>query len=210
LQYADNSYSVPPTTITTTDPFTGKQEISNQAGYYIQNSSIQISIKNQNIRSSYRYFDVRMRGHFSGDWLDIAHVEATNDFGSTHDSEYTLLTYALEGNNATGHFSGDLPISPSGGISDFQVQAQGWDNVPPSEPLDSWVMALSVSSGWSNIHTISVPDGAITISPNTSTAPTYLSPTRPPSPTVPEMSWLVIAPLLLSIFFIAVVTAWER
>ena len=64
----DNSYAVPPTTITTTDPFTGKQEVTNQAGYYIQNASIQITIKNQNVRSSYLYFDVRMRGHFSGNW----------------------------------------------------------------------------------------------------------------------------------------------
>jgi hypothetical protein len=42
LKYIDNSHAVPPTTITTTDTFTGKQEVVTQEGYYIQNASIQI------------------------------------------------------------------------------------------------------------------------------------------------------------------------
>ena len=133
LKFIDNSYTVPTTTTTTTDPYTGKQAVTTQTGYYIQNASLQISIKNQTIDSSDLYFDVRMRGNFSEVWDDIAHVEANPYF------EYTVLTYGLEGNNASGNFGGHLKISPFGGIADFQVQAQGWDNVQQDDVFGTWL-----------------------------------------------------------------------
>jgi hypothetical protein len=120
-----------------------------------------------------------MKGHFSENWADIAHREAT------HNSEYTILNYALEGNNASGNFGGRLPISPSGGIAGFQVQAQRWVNEPPRDPLDYWRMALAYASEWSNIQTISIPDGKITIS--TSSNPT-LTATSTPTATTPTVT----------------------
>jgi hypothetical protein len=199
LKYVDNSHAVPPSTTTTTDPFTGKQEVITQEDYYIQNSSIQITIKNQNTRSTYLYFDVRMKGHFLGNWTNITHVRATNDFSRTHDSEYTVLTYALEGNNASGNFGGHLPISPSGGIADFQVQAQGWHNVQQDDIFGTWVEVLEIPSEWSKTQTISIPDGKVTISESTN--PTI---TISPSPTVPEFPFVAVLSLLAVIPLITI------
>ena len=44
LKYLDNSYDVPPTY--GTDPYTGNN-VTTQAGYHVQNESVEVIIKNQ-------------------------------------------------------------------------------------------------------------------------------------------------------------------
>ena len=44
LKYVDHSYDVPPTY--STDPYTGKT-VMTQAGYHVENKSIEVTIKNQ-------------------------------------------------------------------------------------------------------------------------------------------------------------------
>jgi hypothetical protein len=65
------------------------------------------------------------------------------------------------------------------------------------------------TSGWSNIQTISIPDGTVTISQITSTTPT-ISPTPTSSPTVPELSWLALLPILLSLPCVALAYKHRR
>src|ERR1700693_517879 len=116
IRYVDFSYGIPANT--SIHPFTGKT-VTNPA-QYIVNQTIQISIKNQTISSSdYLYYQIRMKGHFSQEWTNISFVQANPQ------SAYTVLIYALLGNNASGHFDSSLEIS-SGGSADFQVQAQIW------------------------------------------------------------------------------------
>ena len=73
----------------------------------------------------------------------------------------------LEGNNASGNFGGHLKISPFGGIADFQVQAQGWDNVQQDDVFGTWLWLCQSQAIGANIQTISVPDGTISISAST-------------------------------------------
>ena len=62
----------------------------------------------------------------------------------------------------------------------------GRQAVPPQFPY----VVYGETSGWSNAETITVP--------SSSASPT-------PSPSIPELSWLVIVPLLLSVFAVAVI-----
>jgi hypothetical protein len=179
-KYVDRSYTVPANT--SIDPFTGKT-VTNPA-QYIENQTIQISIKNQTISSSdFLYYKIRMKGHFSQEWTNISFVQANPQ------SEYTELTFALAGNNASGPFVSSLEIS-SGDTADFQVQAQIWHYVPSDNPNSQfgggWLFRISDYSDWSNTQTITIPETANT-SPN-------------PSPTVPEF------PLVSAIFLLAVVS----
>ncbi len=48
LRYVDHSYDVPPTN--RVDPYTGKN-VTTQAGYHIQNNSIEVIIKNQQFKT---------------------------------------------------------------------------------------------------------------------------------------------------------------
>ena len=70
LKYVDNSYDVPSTY--GIDPFTGKN-VMTQAGYHIQNKSIEVIVKNQPF-SSYRnennslielHYYILTKGHYS-------------------------------------------------------------------------------------------------------------------------------------------------
>ena len=112
-------------------------------------------------------------------------------------------------------------IPPAGQI-DFQAQAIiAYESNDVSIIGSHWALH-GQSGGWSNIETISIPDGSVSITPFINPTPTQTSPTSPfptttsistststsssptPTPTVPEFSWLVIVPLLLSVFSVAV------
>jgi len=164
ITYKDDSYDIQAST--SIDPFTGKT-LTNPA-QHIQNETIQIAIKNQTIPFGFLYYDVRIRGPFSGNWTDIAHVQA-NPF-----SEYTVLTYALEGNNASGNFGGNLKISSSGGIVEFQVQAQVWHYEQSDGLFKTWYLVLADSSDWSGTTTVTFTNGLASIS--TSSNQTGVSP----------------------------------
>jgi hypothetical protein len=181
LKYADYSYNIPEST--SIDPFTGKT-VTNPA-QHIENQTIQITIKNQTIGSAdYLYYEIGMKGHFSHEWTNISFIQANPK------SEYTELTYALAGNNASGHFDSGLEIS-SGDTADFQVQAQIWHYVPSDNPHSQfgggYLFRISDYSDWSNTKTINIP---------TSTSPT-------PTPTIPEFSSIAIQITLITMVAVA-------
>jgi len=130
LKYIDNSHNVPP--IYGTDPYTGKNVIT-QEGYYIQNKSVEIRIKNQPF-ASYRnendsivglWYNVVSKGHFQV-WSNGTIPIDNYLFGS--DSDYTIISCGLDGNNGSEPFRGDfwlggVGIIPDGGQLDFRIQA---------------------------------------------------------------------------------------
>lgn len=51
LKYVDNSYDVPSSTTTTTDPYTGEQTITTEPGYHVANETIEVTIKKSRIHA---------------------------------------------------------------------------------------------------------------------------------------------------------------
>jgi hypothetical protein len=168
VKFADYSYDVPAST--SIDPYTGKTV--NNPAQHIENKTLQISIKNQTIQSTeHLYYQIRMKGHFQPEWSNISYIQA-----NPH-SEYTVLTYALGGNNASGNFDSRLEEISSGDTLDFQVQAQIWHYVPSDDFYSQfgggWLFRMSDYSDWSNTQTITISESQTpTPSPETTPFPT--------------------------------------
>jgi hypothetical protein len=179
VKYTDYSYDVP--AANSIDPFTGKTVTT--PAQHIENKTIQLTIKNQTIGSSYYlYYEIRMKGQYSQDWTNLSSIQAS------HQSEFTELTYALAGNNASGHFDSRLNEISSGGAADFQVQAQIWNYVPSDDFYSQfgggWHFIMSAYSDWSNTQTITIPEP----SPSVTASPTLLPTSSPMSTFSPAAS----------------------
>jgi hypothetical protein len=209
LNYVDNSYDVPPTTTSTTDPYTGKTITTTTHGYRVEKKSIEITVNNQpftpytdaeghTINLSY---DVRYKGHFSeSGWIQPFYQPIRNgEYGFTaqhpqSNSGYTVISVPSE--------------FRVGDVVDFQVQKlEGY--YTSWEPMLAIVMGTSQFTGqfseWSNTQTVTIdqnPTSNSTPSPTqTPTNTIFTIPTlalNSPTPTVPEFpSWIIM--LLLTI-----------
>ena len=220
VKYVDRSYDTPPTY--GIDQYTGKTVIT-KASEHIDNRTIEITIKNQPFtpftdESSGKfinlYYNVQHKGSFGQEWTWLFGVERMESFGSTDPystwgypsqdsaSQYTIVSYTLPWN------------IPSEGQMDFQVEAlTGY--VDKSIDSDRSHITFAVynytfygeESDWSNTQTITLSAASVSISPSpSSTMPNY-GPTSSPSPTstIPEVSWLAILPLFVSMLFVAIV-----
>lgn len=179
--FTDRSYTIPANT--SIDPSTGKT-ITNPA-QYINNKTIQISIKNQNISGiSFLQYEIRMKGHYMQEWTNISSIKTNRQL------EYTVLNYAIHLNNASGNFTSYLDEISPGDTVDFQAQAQIWIKRASGPDLFHvrYDDILWKATDWSSTQSITIPE-------NNSSSPT---------PTVPELSWLSILPLLVSVLFVAV------
>lgn len=208
LAYVDHSYDVAPTTTTssTTNPYNGNTTTTTTTtpGYHVRNFTIDVTIENQpftsmniNGTSTGLYFNVRIKGHFGEDWMQ--QYSYTNQYFSIggnvlpyqSKSKYTILSFP-----ANDYQAGDQV--------DFQVQAViGYmytylDYSHPTLVRQGGYFVYN-SSDWSDTQTITIPASSSSPSP-TST----LSPTPAPTAVVPELSWFVIVPLLLSMFYVVV------
>jgi hypothetical protein len=197
VRYADNSYDVP--TTTSIDPYTGKT-ITNQ-GYHVEKISTELSIKNQpftpfqlNVDGDSRtinlYYNIHIKGHYSTSWNYYQRYNGSSDgnLRQNYSSSYTTV-----------------PINqymPKEGALDIQIEAMvgyevGVISSVPGAPGTARVIR-GENSGWSNIQTVTIGE---TTSNSTPQAPT---------PTIPEFSWLVIVPLLVSLFSVAVLVRYRK
>jgi len=72
----DNSYDVPSSTTTVTDPFTGKETTTTRPGRHVVDRTIEVTIKNQPFTSYTNasghkidlYYIIEMKGHYSENW----------------------------------------------------------------------------------------------------------------------------------------------
>lgn len=218
LKYVDSSYDVPPTY--GIDPYTGKTVLT-QAGYHIQNNSVELIIKNQPYQS-YRnengslvwlYYVVAVKGHFEKwtyeNWASQTIYSKTydsypNGYIPSSDSEYTVVTYGLGGDNGTdtayeyrsptyntpfyyGYYDYTLGNISVGGQVDFRVQAiigystrinETFSGPPigldPGESYHYYIFTGQTSDS-SNSQTVTISDTSNSSSPN---------PTSPPESTV--------------------------
>ncbi len=215
VTFVDRSYTVPITTTQTTDPFTGQQVIHTSGGQYVKNQTVDIKIKNPQTLSvtlsngsvAQLYYSIRTKGHFSDNWgwsnadrWTTTWEEGdsfTQIFAST--SDYTVATLVIGSPNDILMGYADVYI-PAGGQEDFQVKASfGYQYTIYTGLYPSGTaFAGYTTSEWSPTRTITLTDGANS-SINTS-----------PTPTVPELYWLSIMPLMVSLFIIAVIIRHRR
>jgi hypothetical protein len=186
VKQIDQSYDVPLTYRTSTNPYTGQQETTSEGGYHVENKTIQLTIKNPVYDDrDWLHYNVRIKGHFTSDWTNLYGANDTYCPEMTN-SDYTVIAFS---NSYGGGFSGPNGArisAPSGGQVDIQVAVIEQSTVTHGDPhmQFSWGYnnVYTQLGDWSNIQTITI--GTIT-EVQTSTP----APTNPPSePTPPPIA----------------------
>jgi hypothetical protein len=162
LKLADHSYDVPPSTTTTTNLYTGKQTVTTQPGYHIENKTIDITIKNQPFVSSSNFNQPLLwRSCKRSFWRELDRTypyfdDSRPDLQLQSASENTLISTPQD--------------YPAGGQVDFQVEAI----IVTIHPLYNINFAYwgYETSDWSNTQTLSIPASEPTATPNNSLSPT--------------------------------------
>ncbi len=203
VNYVDYSYDVPPKY--GVDQYTG-QNITIQAGYHVDGRSVEFTIKNQPFISfddssgnyTNLYYNFRFKGTHGNSWTyyPFDGNVSTHTYGglggpsfiyySASNADYTNISITLE--QLTEYTGAETP--PEGTQVEFQVQAQfGYIySEAYSVGMGSGYFFTGQTSDWSDTQTITI--GQVSSSSST--------------PTVSELPWLVILPLLLSVFCIAI------
>lgn len=218
IKLAAYPYDEPPTT--TVDPYTGKT-VTTQAGYHLENKSIEITIKNQPFRSSngtpygFLHFEVCWKGHYETDWhrftVSASNCETYYETGSSTmhfvnpNAPFTVANFGLGDNPQIQNRLGDVS---SDGQIDFRIQAflgnkerVYGDYVPPWPDRPYFDVFKGEQSDYSEIQTIRMSDGSVTVTAPASPAPTP-TPTdtetqNTPAPSVPEFSFATVLPLFV-------------
>lgn len=220
----NSSYFVPVTY--SIDPSTG-QEIANKSYYsgYVDALNVTITIENQplalfinsNEYSGFKYF-IELKPHNFANWTSLTWY--SSGLG-TYMSGLGFLPSNTSRTELTFQFSN--PYFPVNNQKEYPANSSGLTfatnpfftiTVNKNEPVD-----FRVRAGVGNFQYISMGqllyDGnysdwnQLTIRmANGETVAANLSPS--PSPTVPELSWLVIVPLLLLVFSIAVIVRYRK
>jgi hypothetical protein len=209
LTFVDHSYDVPPTY--SFDPYTGKN-VMTQAGYHVQNKSIEVTIRNQSFLSYLNengstvglFYNIRSKGHFE-DWM---YEPSSENYIYRSDSVYTVVAYCLGGNNGSDVYSRWLTEISAGGQVDFQVEALiGYYTRIYGTPVPPFMESYNdvftgESSGWSNTQTITIPDSS---TPSPSPAPS-IEPTQSPEPqqTEPFSTLPIVAASIMIVAVVAV------
>jgi hypothetical protein len=166
VKYVDNSYDIPATT--TIDPFTGKTEII--PARHINNQTMIVTIKNQTV--TYRddhqlIYLLQMKGHYTNEWTNITSIDA-----NPH-SEYTIWNYAIDGNNPSVDFTGNIHEIVTGDTADFRVQALIRSSF--GNPYQMKMYGISSMSDWSDTQTVTITAAFVPNSPNPEASETAMS-----------------------------------
>ena len=192
LNVVAHPYDVAPTT--TVDPYTGN--VTTQAGYHVENKSIEVTIKNQpfspyndgNGNSISLYYNVTVKGHFEDTW-DYCFNNPYRGLLNASDSDYTIISMPIGYHRLVP--SGGYPLEgvDAGDQIDFQVQAQigyytieytgMWAPVPGG---DFYYVFTGEASGWSNTQTITIGESTPIATPTTPPSQSTPTPTVSASP----------------------------
>jgi hypothetical protein len=179
----------------------------------IDNATLELTIKNQPLNYSkyeslysttfHLFYDIQIRtpsrdpktNVLNQQWIDLYPlVSFVSNYVTGETSLFISPTHSLPASNSSYTIS---RVPNSQPYTEVQVQViVGHDSLyllpkhTPPKSLNDFAMGVmyDVSSGWSNTQTITIPASSSS-----------------PTPSVPELSWLIILPLLLSIFSVAVV-----
>jgi hypothetical protein len=217
VQYVNHPYDLAPTT--TVDPYTGKTIVTSQGGHF-DNFSIEVKIKNQAFKSTIDssgnhtslYYNLRFKGHFENETNWKYYSVIPTDYGSASHPVDPFQTGARGSQyldaSKSDYSTFTLPNwqvgnVPQGGQIDVQVQTLiGHDNKHDWGMGQFGEMITYYFEGeytdWSTTQTV-------TIDKSTALTPTYTPYSPTPTPSVPELSWLAIIPLMVSILSVVVI-----
>ncbi len=221
LMFQDNSYIIQPTTVTTTNPYTGNQTVvGSTIGAYIHDASITVKVTNQpftpyidtNNNTVQLYYGIRWKGEYTVAWEGSAQgIKASNSDYTNISLGFTSNTYDYD--DAGYGYAGQINWQALGNPVEIQVEAiVGYITQTQSSLLESPLQSFTAvaSSDWSNTQTIIASNASAL--PNPTMPQSTATPSSMPSSTstVPEFSWLVIVPLLLSVFCVAVIVRHRK
>ncbi len=172
----------------TVDPFSGETIIKTN-GYHTSYWVVDIKIKNNTPDIYYNY---RIKGHFGTVWSVCPLIDNGDGVWTTREtSPFTFVpvpTYAKATNSEYTEVKVEMQSLRAGDQVDVQVQAIS--GTIENAPNGGYMILTGQGSDWANIQTLTVPSVSVSVSP---------------SPTVPELSWSTMFPLLLFIPIILVV-----
>jgi len=172
----DDSHNVPPTTTSTTDPYTGKTTTTTIPGFAVDSRNITFTIQNQLLALSYKqteqpstygfYYDIRFEPHYTttpnNDWTEIYDISLGYSSAST--SENTVISFHNDYSPQTGlaFIQGGIDRTfPPDAKVDFQVQAMigyitsstNYHSLP--FPTTNYTF-VGETSGWSPTQTLTI------------------------------------------------------
>jgi hypothetical protein len=195
VKYLDNSYDVAPTY--GVDPYNGENVVI-EAGYHVENKSIEVSIKNQpftnyedhNGNNIMLYYDVGWKGHFEDYWKSFNSTNYMYLVSSASlmadgvlvypDSPFTVFSFGFTGNNGSDTYRNRLEEVSVGDQIDFQVEAligyytKVYDTPVPGVPGSQNPYHYEFTgeeSGWSSTQTLTI-EASQTPSPELTPTPT--------------------------------------
>ena len=172
-------------------------------------NGVEISIKNSsftdyNNAEGYAvsmYYKVQIKEHSGGDWQTLNPYDNSANVVKWSGSEYTVIRVPPELAN------------PSSGKLDFRIEALigYWVHHPPYNTMvEESEFVVEVSSGWSNIKTITISQGYSPLPPSqttTSPTPSIVDPNNPPQQNLWQSQLIVIlVTVCIIILPIAIVT----
>ncbi len=200
LRFIDSSYDIPATT--SKDPFNGQQIIT--PSRHVEQWSIEIRIKNvdfipikiqdsnNNTIDAVFCYVIQWKPRFSDNgWFTL--FEAFYSYLPQSSGAETIrrINMTMPTNNEQFDVSEWSRYIPTDSQLNFRVKAM------IGGPNDVYNFK-GEESDWSNTQTLNLADGSVSLS------------TPNPSPTVPELSWLIIVPLLLSVFSVAIIVRYRK
>ncbi len=203
----NTSYSTPPSHYV--DPQTGAN--ITVPGSFVNQENLTFTIQNQ---PDVTYYIIRWTTPYMKSWSNIEGYIGGDPMNATvKGTSGSTTIWVLTGNSNT------FPIYENGSLVDtvagfsfpfgfqelnfengakieFQVQASNGSPTYVSTILDEHFSIIGEISDWSSTQTITIPSSSAATSP---------SPITITTPAVPELSWLMIMLLLLSVFSVAVI-----
>ncbi len=203
LKYSDTFNIVPPTTTSTTDPYTNKTTTTTIPEHRIENIAINITIENQPFPSSVNgyatnlYYNIRTKPHFgdSSDWETESFTYFPMNFTSgTVQVGYFYLWSQSSSENTTIQYPAGYQ---AGDEADFQVEAILGYNYTTQVNVGGQSIPLFINttlfayktSGWGPTQTFTMPEVSTSTSPS-------------PYPTVPEFPTLIILPIIILVWVV--------
>ena len=239
IKYVDYSTYIPPTY--STDQYTGKTVIAQEGYYQQNKSIISTitnllftqALQEQNLTI---FYQMEYKGYYGKYWSNLnwssSNCEYVVSEGHRYlinpNAPYTVATLGFSGNNGSARYgiSRFIDDIPNGGQIDFRLRSfvgyftkvyepekyvPGIPEDDPTDPIPHYYAFTGQTSDWSNTHTISIPDGAVSISTSPNPTPSPTNSMASPSPTVPEFpSWTIPLLVMMTVVLIGLVYFKKR